>query len=359
MSMRAKNLVLAVSVVFLMAPQANAGKADDLIDSVIAKIDTVQSEIDAIEMTLDSVKTTAENAQADASEIVMRVRNGVATLKDKLRDLIDESVDDIQAVVDRELEGRDAFINDGTGARFKDDLVTLLEEVGALFDTLAGIVPGGPQASFDDEIEFLRDAQVPVRVLWPLYRMTSALEADFPNGLIEQLREANGSLQVLAPIFRGDGEQPRVGGNRPGSASSRAQTFGRPSLFSVPGKPSSWIDYAYGNVPSIVRNNPDLVADAVARIRRKSLALKVFAGYLQEKSAMTGIIKKKPVQLHGYVGLLVETDLAGAWGLRFRSMADVLDHVADKAEISLEQAITMGALRELRNNQQEILKLLR
>jgi len=346
------NLAVAISLVFLLAPEAKAGRADDIIDAIETKIDAINTTITSIQTTVGNVKTTAD-------ETVGRIRDGVATLKGKLKDLIDDTVDDVQMIVERELEGRDAFLNDGTGAAFRSDLVTLLREFDTLQQNLADLVPGAPRASFEDEIDFLEDVGIPLRLLWPLYRVATTIAPDFPKGLIDQLKETNEALTVIKPMFAEEeaATQPPAWGRRR-SNNLRAQTAGgsspRSGFAILAGRPSSWIDYSYGQVPGIVKNQPGLVEKVSKVIRRRALALKVLSTFLKAQGK-TGIGKQKDVQIHGYVGLTIETDPTGTWGERFGGISDVLNKIADKIDGNLDKAALYGSLRELRNNQQAIM----
>lgn len=353
--LKGANVVLAVCVMFLVAPEAKAGRADDIIDGIEKKIDDLST-------ALSSVQTTVGNVKMTADETVGRIRDGVDTLKGKLRDLIDDTVEDVQLIVERELAGRDAFLNNGTGAAFRSDLVTLLREFDTLQQNLADLVPGAPKASFEDEIDFLEDAGIPLRLLWPLYRVATAIAPDFPKGLIEQLKEINESLAVIKPLFDEENEvvtAPPVGRRL---SASRAQIAGgfvpnaRAAILA--GKPNSWIDYSYGQIPSIVKNQPALVEKVSKVIRRRALALKVLSTFLKAQSK-TGIAKQKDVQIHGYVGLTIETDPAGTWGERFGGISDVLNKIADKIDGMLDKAALYGSLRELRSNQEDILAKLK
>jgi len=344
-----RNMAVALFVIVSVAPSAGAGELLDRVKALQTKVNSIQSKVNAIQAKVDDVKSTAEGARDKAEEIVERVRTGVSTLSDKVRDLIGEAVNDIQVLVDKELEGRDNFIKaGGTGEPFRQDLVTLLDEFETLLGTMNEILPNAPEVSFADEKELLQD--LPIGLLWPLYRVTTVVEADFPNGLIGRLRETNDALKVVVQVLEPEaGGTRRRGGGHQVSADSRAQRAGELSVLATTGAPASWIDYGWENAPMIAKNHPDLVAAAARNIRRDALVIKLVANELLVKGAMVGILKKKPCQIHGYVGLIVETDPVGSMGLRLASVSEALIYIADKADGALEQVMMFGALRELRD----------
>jgi hypothetical protein len=86
-----------------------------------------------------------------------------------MRTFINDSLEEASRIVTEETAGRDAFVNGPAGPAFRQDLITLLQNLQTVFNQLALIAdPGAAQISFNDQIQLIQT--IPLQVLVPFHR---------------------------------------------------------------------------------------------------------------------------------------------------------------------------------------------
>jgi len=313
MSTRTRNLVATAVSLSVLVGTAQPARADIL--------DTIKAKVDACINRAIEARERAKEARDKAEEIRLAVAAGVKNLTGTVRDVIAEGVDEAKAMIDKELEGRDAFLNGGKGETFRADLIMLLEEFETLFNALAAIDPdASPKVSFESEIDIID--QLPVAALWPLYRVVSTV--DFLSaGLINRLKETNAALEIAVPIFRGDAA---------GAASSRAMARG-------------------GGVSR--------AATAAQALRVGSVTLQVIGKSLQARSKFIPDTGGKVLAIHGYAGITIKSPsrLEGV-GMFLEVIGDAIGAIGEGAQARLDEADSVAgqeAIQRIEDNQAMIL----
>lgn len=147
-----------------------------------------------------AARDTAVTARDTAIEMRDNMRAGVEALSSNVQAAIDEAIEDLQQDVADELDGRDAFVQGGSGEAFRQQLIALLENSEALLNAL-NTAAGMPEARADFGREAALINAVPVRLLYPLYR---ALVAEAPGVLAsfnELLHRAAADVQIVAALL--------------------------------------------------------------------------------------------------------------------------------------------------------------
>ncbi len=314
MSTYTRDLVAAAVSLSVIVGMARPARAD-LLDDIKAKVDACVNR--AIE-----ARDRAKEARDKAEEIRLAVQAGVKTLTGTVRDVIAEGIDEAKAMIDKELEGRDAFVNGGEGETFRTDLITLLEEFETLFNSLAAIDPdASPRVSFESEIDIIDG--VPVAALWPLYRVLSTVDV-LNAGLINRLKEASAALEVAVPIFLGDDD---------GGASSRA---------------------------TVRAGGTSRAATAVRALRRASLTFQWIGKTLQASSKMIPDGGTKILAIHGYAGITIKSpNRVEGVGMFFELIGDVVGAIGEGAQARLDEADSVAgqeAIQRIEDNQATMLE---
>jgi len=314
MSTGARNLVAAAVSLSVIVGTARPARAD-ILDDIKAKVNTCVTR--AIE-----ARDRAKEARDKAEEIRLAVAAGVKNLTGTVRDVIAEGVDEAKAMIDEELEGRDAFVNGGEGETFRTNLITLLEEFETLFNMLATVDPDAtPKVSFESEVGIIDKA--PLAILWPLYRVLSTV--DFVDaGLINRLKDTNAALEVAIPIFRGDDD----------GASSRA---------------------------TVGAGGVSRAATAAGVLRVTSVTLQLAGKSVQATNKMlTKVGKKKILAIHGYAGITIEPgDRLEGFGIILETVGVLVGAIGEGAQARLDEADSLAhqdTLQRIEDDQTTILE---
>jgi hypothetical protein len=307
------NLVAVAVSLSVLAGTARPARAD-ILDDIKAKVNTCVTR--AIE-----ARDRAKEARDKAEEIRLAVQAGIKNLTTTVRDVIAEGVDEAKAMIDEELEGRDAFVNGGEGETFRTDLITLLTEFETLLDMLATVDPDAtPKVSFESEIGIIDKA--PLAVLWPLYRILSTV--DFLDaGLINRLKDTNAALEVAIPVFRGDGD----------GASSRA---------------------------TVGAGGVSRAATAAGVLRVTSVTLQLAGKSVQATNKMLPkAFSRKILAIHGYAGITIEPgDRLEGFGIILETVGILVGAIGEGAQARLDEADSLAmqdAIQRIEDDQDAIL----
>jgi hypothetical protein len=266
----------------------------------------------------------AVEARDTAQEIRDTIQEGVLTLSTQVRDVILESVSDLSDLIDEELAGRDAFISGPECPAFRQDLVGLVQGLEDILSELAIIAdPNCPlPVSFQDEIALLNSA--PCRVLFPLYR-TLSVTGLLSQCLLDLIDEGAAALPLLTQILAESSQTPA----------------------------GSLLDYELGLAANqLILADPVSARQAVKATNAVAMALNVLGGRLVSKGH-TGLAGVE-AQIHGYIGVSLETDKKMQWGTQLQSTSQMLRGVAATARLKINRAIDLAVDAELRANQERI-----
>lgn len=325
-----KNLVAVAVLLLAILPMAGTASAD-VLDDISGWVQDARDYAKQARDRAKEAKDRATEARDKAEEVRATIETAVSTLSDSMRDAIAEAAEDIKGMLDEEMQGRQAFLNGAQPEAFRRDLVSFLEQGEDLLTHLAAAYPGaGAEVSFAKEIEIVEN--LPARGLWPLHRALSTV--DFLNsGLIDQLKDANAGLELVVPLL---GEDDGAGG----SVSSR----GAGALnFELERQDAMFI---YENVQR--------VSEATTAIKRTALALKGIGTILQ-MIGQRGVFDDLKVQIHGYVGKAIKNNGKMKLGIFCSGVGDALGEVASSVTAKTRHAMIIGAIAELRDNDETIL----
>lgn len=177
-----KALLLAV---VLIAGSPGQAAAQTILDDILAKV--------------NAAVTAASGARAAAEELRTNLRSGVNDLTGDLRTMMDEAAEEARLILAEESAGRDTFLPGGgcaaTCTAFRNDLIELLTNL----ETLSKSVVESTRLTADPDLSKLIESVrvAPGRVLYPLYRVTSALLA---SNLPDRLNEAANQVKALSTL---------------------------------------------------------------------------------------------------------------------------------------------------------------
>lgn len=321
-TLRAAAPIVALAAL-LLVPTAQA----DILDDIFGAVNTCISRSTAARDRAIEARDNAADARDNAVEIADTIRTAVQTLTGQMRQIINDSVSDIQGQIAEELDGRDDFVNGPQGEQFRQDLVTLLERLEALFNALAQVAdPGGPPpVSFEHEIQVVQ--ALPLRALYPLYRVATASEF-VSQRMLDRLDQATTAIEYLTPLIRDDSDGEGDGGGL--------------------------LDYELSsNTYQLVAAHPTAVKVAAGSIRTVGYLVKGGAVYMKARGQV-GLTDLK-IGIHGYVGTQIKADWRMTIGHFLDGTADVILAIANTATNKMRQCILIGGLAELRENQNAIL----
>ncbi len=310
----------------LLAPNSRANILNDILNAA----NTATSRATQARDRATEARDNAADALDQANQIRSTIQTGLQTLSGQVRTFITDGLQEASRVVTEETDGRDAFVNGPEGPAFRQDLLTLLQNLQTIFNQLTLIAdPGAPQISFNDEIQLIQT--IPLQVLFPLHRAMQPMSPLFSN-LPAELGNAADALPILRQILE-----------------SR-YTAGAP----LGSRPDSFIDYELGQtVNLVILNNPVAVSNAAKAVRGGGIAVKVL-GKILEARGHTGLAAI-PLQIHGYAGVSLASDQKMKWGTTLTGIGELLLKVAEAASNNMDHAMLIGSLSELRDNQTEIL----
>ncbi len=163
----------------------------DILDDILSKTNQASTRAAAARDRAIEARDRAKEARDSADETRDRVREGVATLTDQIRDMISEAVEDVQRLVAEEIDGRDEFLGQSGCSTelcepFRQDMVTLLDNIQSITNCLF-VITELDQVNIDltREIGIVQD--LPGRALFPLYRVLSKESNMFESGLLPKL----------------------------------------------------------------------------------------------------------------------------------------------------------------------------
>jgi hypothetical protein len=269
----------------------------------------------------------ATEARNHAQDVRATIQEAVQTLTGQIRDVITDSLEEANRIVNEELDGYSAFVNGGCPS-FRQDLVTMLQQFEGLLNALAAIAdPQAPSISFEDEVGIVNF--IPCQVLFPLYRAMAAVDS-LDSQLLNRMSDTTASLWLLQPIVAG--QYSDVGGALSGSS----------------------LDYELAQtVNQLIINNPTAVNNATLTVNGLGITVKTIGKRLQSKGN-TGLAAIK-LQIHGYAGVALQSDQKMKWGTILVGISEILSKVGNTAGTKISHAMLIGSLAELRDNQEAIL----
>ncbi len=272
--------------------------------------------------------TAARDNAADARDRAQEVRDemhaDLQMLTTQMRSFIHDWVNEATRIIDEQTEGRDAWINGSGCGNFRTDIIAMLQNMQTIFNQLNLIAdPIATPISFDDEIQLVN--RLDCKVLYSLYLVMNATNA-FGAHMVNLLQEGAAGLQTIGGIVAGTYE------NRPGSI----------------------IDYAVGQpVNQFILINPTVVDNATHTVKALGIVLKIVGKRLKAKGKSG--VDTLQVEIWGWVGLTLKTDQVAKWGEILVGLSELLDKAAETADMKLDNAILLGSLKEIRDNQTRIL----
>ncbi len=149
-----------------------------------------------------SARDSAITARDTAIDMRNNMQAGLSALSANILNAIDEAMEDLEADIQNELEGRDAFVNGGQAEPFRQNLIHLFQSTATLLNTeydLAGM--SGAHVDFSNLISVIQ--ALPARGLYPMFRATSVETNLFGGGgLTAQMDSTVANLQIVAPILQ-------------------------------------------------------------------------------------------------------------------------------------------------------------
>ncbi len=274
----------------------------------------------------------ATQARDAATELRDNARLGLAALTAQVRTMIDEGIEDMQDMIERELEGRDAFIADGgcslaVCVPFRQNLVTFLDDVQDIMNLILDILDANElQINFDRQIEIIN--LIPGRLLFPLHRVLAAEGNLLGPELLERTSVLKSDLAVLKDALLEPAER-------------RSTAAGETPLESeVAGC-------------AFVMNNYDLISNAKKGVSAHGVLFKVMGKRLSATGETTA--EGANPGIHGYINVTVKDNKVKAMGETLDSASEALSKIAEFADDKLRDCVTFTAHLDAKNKHQEIL----
>lgn len=272
--------VLAMSIFLIPAPHAGPAAPVASLGPPLAQVGI----LDQILSVVREARNEARDSANSAREIRDRVRNATGAFSSQMQDAIQEAVEDVGRELTEERDGRDEFLASGVEP-FRQELVTLLQNTESIQNALSSIA-GGPAdlLSLDRLIGIVEGLSG--RALFPLYRVLASDSGILNSGIAQKLGEAAANLEVLRQILL------------------------EPSARS--GLPADPCDF--------ISANPEAVRFVTYSLQGIGAELKVLGGILN----LLGKRKFVELQVHGYVGASLESDLAIKVGTAYNTLGDLV-----------------------------------
>ncbi len=339
---RPRRLTIAI-VCFASLTMMTGHMKADILDDILGITTAARDRATQARDRATEARDRATAARDNALEIRTTVEAGLQTVRDNVRALILESIDDLGDEVNDFLEGRQDFLADGGCSvavcqPFRGDLVSFLQKT----ETLANCVLDLAQLEamhFDLSREIAIVQAVPGRLLFPLYVALSGEMNPFESGLIQRLQEMIDALLVLKEILA----EPSIRG----SDHSKGDPIIESELVVECG--SVLTDPQTGEIgpggPARARHNAKVVQGG-------GVALKLLANALIA-AGETRVIDKE-VQLHGYVGFNIKSNKKKKAGQLLNGIADAVLAYPGSVDAKVRHCTTMYTQNLILGGQQEI-----
>lgn len=310
--------ILALATILIRTPHANpvATVASPVPPAAQLGI------LDQILTLVRDARNEARDSADSAREIRDRVRIATGSFSGQMQDAIEEAIEDVGRELAEELDGRDEFLAGGVES-FRQDLIALLRNTESVQNTLSSIA-GGPAdvLSLDRLIGIVEGLSG--RALFPLYRVLASDSGILNSGIAQKLADAAENLMVLGQIL----QEP----------SARSEALVDPCAF--------------------ISANPEAVRFVTYELQTIGAYLKVVGGILN----LVGKRKFVELQVHGYVGASLESDLAIKVGTAYNVLGDLLLALANFSWNKIRFCQVQGrfdvleiSLRDLLDGQQQLL----
>jgi len=275
----------------------------------------------------------ATEARNSANELRDNARLGLTALTSQVRDTITEAVEDMQQFVERELEGRDAFIADGGCSLavcepFRQDLVSFLQNIQALMNMILSFLELEElYLDFDREVQIIN--VIPGRALYPLYRVLMVESQLFGPELFDRLDAAVNDLAVLKEALQGPAAQAAAarGDSPPLDSEVMSCTF--------------------------VMNQYEAISMAKRAVSLHGIMFKVMGKRLKAKGETTA--EGANPGIHGYINVTIKDNKEKSVGETLESVSEALSKIAEFADDKLRDCVVYTTLLDSRDRQQEIL----
>jgi hypothetical protein len=327
-------LRVTVSMALIAALLGTTRARADIIDDILSVSTAARDRATEARNRATEARNRATEARNAAEELRDNARLGLAALTTQIRTTISEAVEDMQQMVERELEGRDAFITDGgcsqaVCAPFRQDLVTFLQDIQAITNlTLAILEAEELQINFDRQIDIIN--LIPGRALYPLYRVLAAEGNLLGPELLNRMSATRDDLAVLKEAL----QEPAV---RASAAAGDAPT---PLESEVAGC-------------TFVMNNYDRISAAKKAVSLHGVMFKVMGKRLSATGETTATGTNPGIA--GYINVTIKDNKVKSTGEILDGVSEALSKIADFADDKLRDCVTFSALLKAQQKQQDIL----
>jgi hypothetical protein len=309
-----KVFATALFVVLLMTTPARAGPIDDvksIVSSISGRVNTILGHVDDIPGIATRLKTSAALLSTNVQAII---DDAVADLQELSKSIVEE--------INADKAERTAFVDGPQGQLFRLRIINLLNEFDVLFNNLTQVAPGTiPEVDFNPLIKLVE--RIPLRVLWPVYKITRSFDF-ISDDILMELRQVNDALAVAIPLFTEAVE--------PESTELRASRW-RASFLWRPRLSSSDLTAAE------VRADKDDVRkkrNKVKVLKRAGIVL-TYVGKLEANIAKYKPEIKKKAAVWGWVGVIIGDKYGEAIGGSIEMAGDIVGKIADFADKKLNE----------------------
>jgi hypothetical protein len=323
-----------VSTGLIAALLGPTGARADIIDDILSVSTAARDRATEARNRAIEARDRATEARDAARELRDNARLGLAALTTQIRTMISEAVEDMQQMVERELEGRDAFIADGGCSQavcvpFRQDLITFLQDIQAITNLILSILDAEElQINFDRQIDIIN--LIPGRALYPLYRVLAAEGNLLGPELLRRMSATKDDLAVLKEALHGPA----------GQASAAAEEAPTPLESEVAGC-------------TFVMNNYNRISTAKKAVSLHSVMFKVMGKRLSATGETTA--EGANPGIHGYINVTIKDNKVKSVGEILDGVSESLSKIADFADDKLRDCVTFSALLTAQQKHQDIL----